>query len=163
MRVLQSHPESLGKDFFPASGPTYVLDVFPCRLRLGDEAGWKSKSKKTSEGAGRKERTRNHASANVSVLRSRGIGIDRPTHQIAKAKATAKAACAEAGAVLRPVTHMDPATVHARVSVTCSNQERYNRKTPQVRLRFMFHYYHPPSGLATRENLPRPGAGESAA
>jgi hypothetical protein len=38
------------------------------------------------------------------------------------------------------VTHIGPATVHACVRITRSNQNRYNSKTPQVRLRFMFHY-----------------------
>ena len=38
------------------------------------------------------------------------------------------------------VTHIGPATVHACVRITRSKQNRYNRKTPQVRLRFMFHY-----------------------
>jgi hypothetical protein len=38
------------------------------------------------------------------------------------------------------VTHIGPATVHGCVRTTRSNQERYNTKTPQVRLRFMFHY-----------------------
>ena len=38
------------------------------------------------------------------------------------------------------VTHIGPATVRACVRITRSKQNRYNRKTPQVRLRFMFHY-----------------------
>jgi len=38
------------------------------------------------------------------------------------------------------VTHIGPATVHACVRITHSKQNRYNSKTPQVRLRFMFHY-----------------------
>jgi hypothetical protein len=38
------------------------------------------------------------------------------------------------------VTHIGPATVHVCVRTTRSNQKRYNSKTPQVRLRFMFHY-----------------------
>jgi hypothetical protein len=39
------------------------------------------------------------------------------------------------------VTHIAPATVHVCVRTTRSNQKRYNSKTPQVRLRFMFHYH----------------------
>jgi len=38
------------------------------------------------------------------------------------------------------VTHIGPATVHVCVRTTRSNQKRYNSKTPQARLRFMFHY-----------------------
>jgi hypothetical protein len=38
------------------------------------------------------------------------------------------------------VTHIGPATVHVCVRTTRSNKKRYNSKTPQVRLRFMFHY-----------------------
>jgi hypothetical protein len=49
---------------------------------------------------------------------------------------------------------MDPATVHTRVSVTCSKQERYTAKTPQVRLRFMFHYYKHPRRFDPRADLP---------
>jgi hypothetical protein len=41
---------------------------------------------------------------------------------------------------LKHVTHIGPATVHACVRITLSNQKRYNSTTPQVRLRFMFHY-----------------------
>jgi hypothetical protein len=42
------------------------------------------------------------------------------------------------------VTHIGPATVHVCVRTTRSNQKRYNSKTPQARLRFMFHYRIPP-------------------
>jgi hypothetical protein len=38
------------------------------------------------------------------------------------------------------VTHIGPATVHACVRITRSKQNRYNSRTPQARLRFMFHY-----------------------
>jgi hypothetical protein len=47
------------------------------------------------------------------------------------------------------VTHIGPATVHACVRITRSNQNRYNSKTPQVRLRFMFHYQPPPNRRLT--------------
>jgi len=53
----------------------------------------------------------------------------------------------------RMVTHMDPVKVHRCGKINRSNQTGYKSKTPQVRLRFMFHY-----GISPQQTANQPRA-----